>query len=65
MEDDVTLMPLQRHHNSNKDDLEINLDTIICYGAFYKPYLGNATMQQGFKTSVNMYIYRDILFEIR
>ena len=45
MEDDVTLMLIPSNRNSNTDDLEINLDTIIYHGAFYQIDLGNATMQ--------------------
>ena len=41
---DVPLMPIPRNRNSNTDDLEINLNTIICHRASYQLDLGNAKM---------------------
>ena len=65
VEDDLPLMPLPRNHNSNIDDLEINLDTITFHGSFYQLDLGNSTKQIGVETSVDMCSYRDTIFEIR
>ena len=53
-------MPINQ--NRNKDDMAINLDTIIFHGEFYKLDLGNATMQLCVNTSVGIYSYRDPLF---
>ena len=47
VEDDLSLMPLPRNHNSNIDDLAINLDTRFFHGSFYQLDLGYLTIQLG------------------
>ena len=59
------LIPIRRNRNSNIDDLAINIDTIIFNGEFSQLALGNAPMQLGLNTLLDMYSYRDPLFEIR
>ena len=51
VEDDVPLMSIPRNLN--------------CHGAFSQLGLGNATMQPGLDNPVDIYSYRDPLFEIR
>ena len=51
VEDDVPLMPIPRNLN--------------CHGEFSQLDLGNAKLQPGLETPVDIYSYRDPLFEIR
>ena len=45
-------MQIPRNRNSNTNDLEINIDAITFYGAFYQLDLGNATIQLSLETSL-------------
>ena len=64
MEDYVPLMHIPRNRNSNIDDLEINLYMRSFHGAFSQLDSGNETMKLGLKNSVDMYTYRNPLFEM-